>query len=92
MPAKKSASWFRSAFTFGLGAGLGAGISTMLFIALGLLFFIPGVVLLAREQKKPKDKQQQSMLILAYVLLVIGAIVGLGMGANFIFSNLMEDI
>jgi uncharacterized membrane protein YedE/YeeE len=92
MPSKKSGSWFKSAFTFGLGAGLGAGISTMLFIVLGLLFFIPGVLLLAKERKKPKDKQQQSMFILAYVLLVLGAIFGLGMGANFIFSNLMEDI
>ena len=89
-PSKKN-SLFGNAFRFGLGAGLGAGISTMLFIFLGLVFFIPGVILLSKERKKPKDKQSQSMLIGAYILMALGAIIGLGMGASFIFSNLMEE-
>lgn len=91
MPSKKVSSPFASAFRFGLGAGLGAGISTMLFIFLGFVFFIPGVILLSQERKKKKEEQSQTMLIIAYVLMVLGAIVGLGMGASFIFSNLMEE-
>lgn len=82
---------FKNAFTFGLGAGLGAGLSTMLFIFLGLLFFIPGVVLLSQERKKPKDQQSSSMVILAFVLMGIGCVVGLGTGAGFLFSSIMEE-
>lgn len=88
---KKNNSPFANAFRFGLGAGLGAGISTMLFIFLGLVFFIPGVILLSRERKKKKDERSGALLISAYVLMALGCIVGLGMGASFLFSNVMEE-
>ena len=91
MAKKIGNSAFRNAFNFGLGAGLGAGLSTMLYIFIGMLFFIPGVVLLSQERKKPKDKQNSSMVILAFVLMAIGSIVGLGMGAGFLFSSIMEE-
>jgi len=86
----KGGSAFGNAFNFGLGAGLGAGLSTMLFIFIGMIFFIPGVYLLSQEKKKPKDKQSSSMIILAFVLMVIGCIIGLGMGASFIFGSIMD--
>jgi hypothetical protein len=87
----KSPSAFKSAFTFGLGASLGAAFITMLLIGLALLFFIPGLLMLSAERKKKKEDQDESKLIIAYVLMGIGVILGLGMGANFLFSNLMED-
>lgn len=87
----KGGSAIGDAFNFGLGAGLGAGLATMLYIFLGMLFFIPGVVLLSQEKKKPKDKQSSSMVILAIVLMAIGCILGLGMGASFVFSSIMEE-
>jgi hypothetical protein len=49
------------------------------------------VILLSRERKKKKDQQSEALLITAYVLMALGCIVGLGMGASFIFSNLMEE-
>jgi hypothetical protein len=91
MKSKRSPSPFAGAFKFGLGAGLGAGISTMVFILLGMAFFIPGVVLLSSEKKKDKKDQNDGKIIGAYVLMVLGAIIGLGMGASFIFSNIMEQ-
>lgn len=79
----------KDSMKFGFGAALGAGLSTMIFIAIGLAFFIPGIYLLAEERKK--TDQSQAKLVLAYILMALGAIIGLGMGASFIFSNLMED-
>jgi|LakMenE18May11ns_1017448.scaffolds.fasta_scaffold9958273_9 hypothetical protein len=88
--AKKN-NWFIESFKFGLGAGLGAGISTMIFIILGLAFFFPGLYLLSQERKKPKDKQNQSNIIGAYILMGLGVVFGMGIGAGFLFSNFMED-
>jgi hypothetical protein len=91
MKSKGSPGLFQGAFKFGLGAGLGAGISTMVFILLGMAFFIPGVILLSSERKKPNEEKSEGKLIGAYVLMGLGAILGLGMGASFIFSNLLQD-
>jgi hypothetical protein len=63
----------------------------MLFIGVALLFFIPGLLMLSAERKKKKEDQYDNKLIIAYVLMGIGVIMGLGMGANFLFSNFMED-
>ena len=90
MPKKSSA--FADAFKFGLGAGFGAAISSMVLILIGIGFFLPGIYLLSQERKKPKEKQNQTNIIGAYVLMVLGVIFGLGMGASFLFSNLMEDM
>ena len=87
----KGSGWFMDAFKFGLGAGLGAGISTMLFILVGMAFFFPGLYLLSQERKKPKDKQNQSNLIGAYILMAIGVVFGMGMGLGFVATNFLED-
>lgn len=87
----KKNNWFMESFKFGLGAGLGAGISTMIFILLGLAFFFPGLYLLSQERKKPKDKQNQGNLVGAYILMAIGVVLGMGMGAGFVFGSFMED-
>ncbi len=63
----------------------------MLFIGVALLFFIPGLLMLSAERKKKKKDQYDNKLIIAYVLMGRGVIMGLGMGANFLFSNFMED-
>lgn len=83
---------FTDFFKFGLGAGLGAGVSTMLFILVGLAFFIPGVVLLGNERKKPEKERDQTHMIGAYILMGIGVVVGLGIGASFLFSNILTDV
>lgn len=77
---------------FGFGVGVGSMLASMIYIFIALLFFIPGIVLLAKERKKPVDKQSQTNKIIAYVLMIIGAVFGMGMGFNFIASNLMTDI
>ncbi len=88
---KRGSGIVQDSMKFGFGAALGAGLSSMIFIAIALAFFIPGVYLLADERKKTEKDQSQAKLALAYILMALGAIIGFGMGASFIFSNLMED-
>ncbi len=88
---KRGSGIVKDSMKFGFGAALGAGLSSMIFIAIGLAFFIPGTYLLAQERKKSDKDQSQAKLVLAYILMGLGAIIGLGMGASFIFSNLLQD-
>ena len=75
----------------GFGSGLGIFASMVLFILVGLALFIPGLILVNREQKKPKDKQNNTMKIVGYVLMGIGAAVGLGVGASTLFSEISSE-
>jgi hypothetical protein len=75
----------------GFGTGLGVFASMAIFILVGLLLFIPGLVLVNREQAKPKETQNNSMKILGYVLMALGAAIGLGIGAGTLFSELSSE-
>lgn len=88
---KHGSGMITDAAKFGFGAALGAGLSTMIFLAIGLAFFIPGIYLLAEERKKDSKDQSQAKMVLAYILMGLGAVIGLGMGANFLFGSLFED-
>jgi len=70
----------------GFGSGLGFMASFIVYIFIGMLFFIPGFILLKKEQKRKEPRQ--SMKILAYVLMAIGMIISLGMGSGTFFSEL----
>lgn len=76
---------------FGFGAGLGMILINMLFISIGLAFFIPGLMMLSAERKKPPEEKNNTKLYTAYALMVLGCIFGLGLGAGFLFSELMMD-
>ena len=65
-----------SFFNMGLGLGLGFGVAEILFTFVAFLFFIPGFILLKREQAKEKkgEKASEGLKILAYILMFLGAI------------------
>lgn len=75
----------------GFGLGLGAGLSMIIYIVIGLAFLIPGAILLGREKKKPKEQRNGALVVVAYVLIVLGVICGLGLGAGFLLSNLFNE-
>ena len=77
-------SFARPAF----GMGLGLFGSLIVYMLIAVIFFISGFVLLKQEKKKPEDKQNTSLIILAYVLMVIGCAVGLGFGAGELLGEL----
>jgi hypothetical protein len=75
---------------FKMGLAFTAG-SVIIMIALtffAMIFFIAGLVLVTREQKKPKEQRNNSALYGGYALMILGCILGLGLGANFLFSSL----
>lgn len=72
----------------GFGTGLGFFASFMVYMFIGALFFIPGFILVNREQAKPKEQQNQTMKVIGYILMFIGMIVGLGFGVGTFFSEL----
>lgn len=61
---------------FGTGGGfLSAFAAAML---LGLVFFIPGFILITRENKKPKESRNTTNLVIGFVLMFIGVILTAG--------------
>ena len=58
----------------GTGGALGA-ISGAL--VLGMAFGIPGLILVTKENAKPKSQRNQSMLIIGFILMAIGVALGL---------------
>lgn len=75
---------------FGFGIGFGVHLSSIIFLLIGGALFILGIFLLSNERKK-KEKNN-SLFITAYVLMFLGMVLGLGMGASFLFSNLLQDL
>jgi uncharacterized membrane protein YfcA len=77
-------NYARSSFGFGLGFLA----SYMLFIFLGMLFFIPGLYLMRRERAKPVEQRDRMMQIIGFVLMIIGAVFGLGMGFGILGDSI----
>jgi hypothetical protein len=76
----------------GFFVGLGAFGAVILFVLVALAFIIPGILILASERKKSQAERSTGMMVLAYVLLFLGMIIGGGLGGSFVFGNLLSDI
>jgi hypothetical protein len=77
-------NYIRPAF----GAGLGIFASLILFTITAIIFFVPGFVLVKKENSKPKEKQNFSVKVLGYILMAIGMGIGMGFGAGIFFGEL----
>jgi len=71
------------------GAGFLAAFSGALLI--GMAFGIPGLILVAREQKKPKGDQNTFLLILGFILMILGAAIGLGFNAGGLVNSIKNE-
>ncbi len=80
-----------NSFKVGLGAGVGFGLSSILFLLVGMAFFVPGLIMLSKERKASPQEKNTTNLYIAYALMIIGSIIGLGLGASFIFENIFSD-
>ena len=63
----------------GAGGALGALSGALL---LGMAFGIPGLILVTRENQKPKSRRNQTLLILGFILIALGVALGLGFNAG----------
>ena len=70
----------------GFGFMGGALAAQIIFIAIGLIFFLIGMRMLAGARKQGTSK------IPAYVFMGIGVVVGLGLGAGFFFENVSKNM
>ena len=70
----------------GFGFVGGAIAAQLIFMAIGLVFFLIGMSMLAGARK------QGTSPVPAYIFMGIGMIVGLGMGAGFFFENVSKNM
>jgi len=72
----------------GTGGALGA-ISGAL--VLGMAFGIPGLILITKENAKPKSQRNQTMLIIGFILMAIGVALGLGFNAGGLVEGIANQ-
>jgi hypothetical protein len=75
----------RSLVKTGFGISVGVFLAQMIFIFLGLLFFIPGLILF-RKSSSDENKGTASQ-IGGLVLMALGVVIMGGMGAGFLFDS-----
>jgi uncharacterized membrane protein YqaE (UPF0057 family) len=75
------------------GFGTGGGFISAFMVAMlvALLFFIPGFILITRENKKPKEKRDTTMLVVGFVLMFIGVILSAGAFSGETLSSLANQ-
>lgn len=72
----------------GTGGALTAIAGTM---AVGLAFGIPGLILVTRENKKPKSSRNTAFLVIGFILMALGAIFGLGFNAGGLVNSITNE-
>jgi hypothetical protein len=62
----------------GLGLGIGLFLSRIIFILIGLAFFIPGYIMFKKADKEESGSQIGGMVLMGLGVVIMG---GLGFGA-----------
>ncbi len=70
------------------GMGLGVFGSLIFYMFFAVILFVPGFIIVKKENAKPKDKQSDVMKALGYILMGFGMIIGMGFGAGMFFGEL----
>ena len=80
----RSSPSLKSLIKTGFGISIGFFLSHMIFIAIGLVFFIPGYIM---YMKATKDKKKSSQ-ITGLVLMGLGMIIMGGTGFGFLMDSI----
>lgn len=73
-------------------AGAGGALSALAgAVLLGMAFGIPGLILVAREQKKPKEDRNTFLLVLGFILMILGVAIGLGFNAGGLVNSIKNE-
>ncbi len=73
----------------GTGGALGAVATSFL---IGLAFGLPGLVLVTRENKKPRSKRNMGLLVLGFILMALGVAFGLGFNADELVNSIKNQL
>ena len=76
----------------GFGVGLGTAAVIIILTLLAVAFFIPGFIIVRRQFKLPKEERSTGMIVLGFILMGIGMIVGLGFGIGIFFDSLGDFV
>jgi len=68
----------RNYFKAGFGTGGGFLGALAGFMLIALIFFIPGFIIISKENKKPKSERSDAMIALGLCLMFMGVIAGGG--------------
>jgi hypothetical protein len=60
-------------------------------LILGMAFGIPGLILVTRENQKPKSQRDQTLLILGFILMALGVALGLGFNAGGLVEGITNQ-
>jgi uncharacterized membrane protein HdeD (DUF308 family) len=60
-------------------------------LVLGMAFGIPGLILVTRENQKPKSQRNQALLILGFILMALGVALGLGFNAGGLVNGIANQ-
>jgi hypothetical protein len=60
-------------------------------LVLGMAFGIPGLILVTRENQKPKSQRDQTLLILGFILMALGVALGLGFNAGGLVEGITNQ-
>ena len=58
---------------------------------LGMAFGIPGLILVTRENQKPKSSRNQTLLILGFIMMALGVALGLGFNAGGLVEGITNQ-
>lgn len=86
MPATLKNYWRAG---FGTGGGVISAFMAAMLVA--LLFFVPGFILITRENKKPKESRDTTMLVVGFILMFIGVILSAGAFAGDTLNSLANQ-
>lgn len=73
----------------GFGLGLGVGGAQILFMFIGVILFVPGIVMFSKE-KKAGEKASTTQII-GVILMGLGSILMFGMGFG-LFIGAVQDM
>jgi hypothetical protein len=76
----------KSLIKTGFGISIGFFLSRMIFIAIGLAFFIPGYIMFLKASKDKKESS--SSQIGGVILMGLGVIIMGGMGFGFLMDSI----
>jgi hypothetical protein len=80
-----AAGSMRNLITTGFGVGLGAFAALMVYIVIGLIFFVPGFILYKQSQRRGETDSAER--IFSVILMGIGVVVMGGVGLGMLMEN-----
>lgn len=74
------------------GAGAAGSLTAISgALLLGMLFGIPGAVIVLRENKKPKAQRNTALLVIGFILMILGVALGLGFNAGGLMNGISNQ-